>query len=91
MLWMSKWSPINEQTNSASQPATCSFSIINSRGLHQKFKQTFTSAKFGGRVEATRRLLEQLPVPSQRLSIAVLTSISRCLAMIISGFQQLKK
>ncbi len=38
------------------------------RALHQKFKQTITSAKFGGHKEATRRLLGQLPVSSQCLS-----------------------
>ena len=33
--------------------------------LHMKFKDTITSAKFGGRREAVRRLLGQLPISSQ--------------------------
>ena len=40
----------------------------HARALHQKFKQTITSAKFGVKKEATRRLLGQLPVSSQCLS-----------------------
>ena len=39
-----------------------------SRALHMKFKQTITSAKYGGSREATRRLLGQLPVCSQAFS-----------------------
>lgn len=38
------------------------------RALHRKFKQTITSAKYGGSEEATRRLLGQLPVCSQSFS-----------------------
>ncbi len=41
---------------------------LHARALHEKFKQTITSAKFGGHKEATRRLLGQLPVSSQCLS-----------------------
>lgn len=41
---------------------------IHSRALHRKFKQTITSAKYGGSMEATRRLLGQLPVCSQSFS-----------------------
>jgi de-etiolated-1 len=40
----------------------------HSRALHMKFKQTITSAKYGGSKEATRRLLGQLPVCSQSFS-----------------------
>ena len=40
----------------------------HSRALHMKFKQTITSAKYGGSMEATRRLLGQLPVCSQSFS-----------------------
>ncbi len=40
----------------------------HARALHDKFKQTITSAKFGGHKEATRRLLGQIPVSSQCLS-----------------------
>lgn len=41
---------------------------IHSRALHLKFKQTITSAKYGGSLEATRRLLGQLPMCSQSFS-----------------------
>ena len=40
----------------------------HSRALHLKFKQTITSAKYGGSLEATRRLLGQLPMCSQSFS-----------------------
>ena len=40
----------------------------HSRALHMKFKQTITSAKYGGSMEATRRLLGQLPVCAQSFS-----------------------
>ena len=40
----------------------------HSKALHMKFKQTITSAKYGGSREATRRLLGQLPVCSQSFS-----------------------
>ena len=39
-----------------------------SRALHLKFKQTITSAKYGGSREAMRRLLTQLPVCAQSFS-----------------------
>ena len=35
------------------------------RTLHMKFKRTITNARFGGKTEATRRLLGQLPISSQ--------------------------
>ena len=38
---------------------------VHARALHMKFKQTITNAKFGGKTEATRRLLGQLPICSQ--------------------------
>lgn len=37
----------------------------HARVLHMKFKQTITNARYGGRMEATRRLLGQLPTCSQ--------------------------
>lgn len=37
----------------------------HARALHMKFKQTITSARYGGKTEATRRLLGQLPMCSQ--------------------------
>lgn len=40
----------------------------HSRALHEKFKETIKHAKYGGCVEATRRLLSQLPVCSQSFS-----------------------
>lgn len=38
---------------------------IHARAIHMKFKQTITNARYGGRTEATRRLLGQLPICSQ--------------------------
>ncbi len=38
---------------------------VHARALHMKFKQTITNARYGGRTEATRRLLGQLPICSQ--------------------------
>lgn len=38
---------------------------IYARALHMKFKDTITSAKYGGRREAVRRLLGQLPICCQ--------------------------
>ena len=40
----------------------------HARAIHMKFKRTITSAKFGGRSEATRRLLGLLPVCAQSYS-----------------------
>ena len=37
----------------------------HARALHMKFKQTITNARYGGKTEATRRLLGQLPICSQ--------------------------
>lgn len=53
--------PLCRSTSSLSNNA-------HSRALHRKFKQTITSAKYGGSMEATRRLLGQLPVCSQSFS-----------------------
>ena len=38
------------------------------KALHEKFKETIKCAKYGGSMEATRRLLGQLPVCSQSFS-----------------------
>ena len=40
----------------------------HSRALHNKFKETIRCAKYGGSLEATRRLLAHLPVSSQSFS-----------------------
>ena len=53
--------PLSRDTSSVSN-------CPHARDLHLKFKQTITNAKFGGRKEATRRLLGQLPVSSQCLT-----------------------
>ena len=53
--------PLAQQTSSVSNNA-------HAKALHMKFKQTITSAKYGGRTEATRRLLGQLPICSQSYS-----------------------
>ena len=41
---------------------------VHAKTLHMKFKQTITNAKYGGRSEATRRLLGQLPMCAQSYS-----------------------
>ncbi len=43
------------------------FIVIN-RQIHQKFRQTITSARYGGPVEATKRILAQLPISAQSYS-----------------------
>lgn len=53
--------PFAQQTSSVSNN-------IHARALHMKFKRTITNAKYGGRTEATRRLLGQLPLCSQSYS-----------------------
>ncbi|XP_071083314.1 DET1 homolog [Haliotis cracherodii] len=48
---------------------TCSVSSnIYAWQIQQRFKQTIINAKFGGRVEAIRRLLAQLPISAQSYS-----------------------
>lgn len=41
---------------------------LYARVQHNRFKQTIVSARGGGNVEATKRLLTQLPIPSQSYS-----------------------
>ena len=53
--------PLAQHTSSVSNN-------LHARAFHMKFKQTITNAKFGGRTEATRRLLGQLPICSQSFS-----------------------
>lgn len=52
-----------------SHPLSANVSSVSNdkhaRALHMKFKQTITNARYGGRTEATRRLLGQLPTCSQ--------------------------
>jgi len=43
-------------------------SSILCRQLHQRFRQTITSARFGGPIEATKRILAQLPISAQSFS-----------------------
>jgi de-etiolated-1 len=38
------------------------------RQIQQRFRQTITSARFGGPVEATKRILAQLPISAQSFS-----------------------
>ena len=47
---------------------TDSDSSILCRQLHQRFRQTITSARFGGPIEATKRILAQLPISAQSFS-----------------------
>jgi len=52
-----------------SHPVCCDVSSVcndaHARAQHVRFKQTITNAKFGGKTEATRRLLGHLPISSQ--------------------------
>ncbi|CAL8123765.1 unnamed protein product [Orchesella dallaii] len=41
---------------------------IYSKQIHQKFRNTITSARFGGPTEATKRILAQLPISAQSFS-----------------------
>ena len=43
-------------------------SNIYARLIHQRYKQTIISARFGGQTEATKRLLSQLPISAQSYS-----------------------
>ncbi|KAK7496836.1 hypothetical protein BaRGS_00011816 [Batillaria attramentaria] len=48
---------------------TCSSSSNEyARQLHTRYKQTIINAKFGGHLEATRRVLAHLPIPAQSFS-----------------------
>lgn len=48
---------------------TCSPSNnLYARLIQQRFKQTIVSAKFGGKTEATKRILAQLPISAQSYS-----------------------
>ena len=48
---------------------TCSASSnMFARQIQQRFKQTITNAKFGGNMEAVKRLLAQLPISAQSFS-----------------------
>nr|CAG4649988.1 EOG090X028J [Sida crystallina] len=47
--------------------ASCS-SNVYARLIHQRYKQTIVSARFGGQTEATKRLLSQLPISAQSYS-----------------------
>ena len=48
---------------------TCSASSnIHARQIHERFKQTIINAKFGGQLEAVKRLLAQLPISAQSYS-----------------------
>jgi len=43
-------------------------SNVYSNVIHQRFKQTIVSARFGGQTEATKRILSQLPISAQSYS-----------------------
>lgn len=49
---------------------------VHARALHLKFKQTIMGAKYGGRTEATRRLLGQLPICCQSYSCSPYLDLS---------------
>ncbi|CAH1159681.1 unnamed protein product [Phaedon cochleariae] len=56
---------------------TCSPSNnLYARLLQKRFKQTIINAKFGGRTEATKRLLAQLPISAQSYSCSPYLDLS---------------
>ena len=61
--------PWSQQTSSVANS-------LHARALHLKFKQTIMGAKYGGRMEATRRLLGQLPICCQSYSCSPYLDLS---------------
>jgi de-etiolated-1 len=57
-------SPLSCVTRFASSPST----NIYARQAHERFKQTIAGARYGGRAEAVRRVLAQLPISAQSYS-----------------------
>ncbi|CAG7824100.1 unnamed protein product [Allacma fusca] len=55
---------ISQEARYSSSPSN----NIHAREIHRRFRQTITSARFGGPVEATRRILAQLPISAQSYS-----------------------
>jgi len=55
---------ITQDARYSSSPAN----NIHSKQIQQRFRQTITSARFGGPVEATKRILAQLPISAQSFS-----------------------
>lgn len=56
--WLSQWNRFSCTPNNN----------LYARLQHNRFKQTIVSARGGGDIEATKRLLTQLPIPSQSYS-----------------------
>lgn len=57
-------SPYGCVTRFASSPST----NVYARQAHERFKQTIAGARYGGRAEAVRRVLAQLPISAQSYS-----------------------
>ncbi|XP_073994045.1 de-etiolated protein 1 abo [Rhodnius prolixus] len=58
----------NAKTNAGNHFMCSPSNNLYARLLQQRFKQTIMSAKYGGSVEATRRMLAQLPISAQSYS-----------------------
>ncbi|KAK9497739.1 hypothetical protein O3M35_004404 [Rhynocoris fuscipes] len=58
----------NARTNAGNHFICSPSNNLHARLLQQRFKQTILSAKYGGSVEATRRMLAQLPISAQSYS-----------------------
>lgn len=66
--------------SAVSHPRLCDTSCVSNclygHLLHIKFKQTITNARYGGVIEATKRLLVQVPVCSQSFSCSPYLDLS---------------
>lgn len=58
----------NAKTNAGNHFMCSPSNNLYARLLQQRFKQTIMSAKYGGTIEATRRMLAQLPISAQSYS-----------------------
>lgn len=56
----------------ASSPST----NVHARQAHERFKYSITSARYGGRTEAVRRVLAQLPISAQSYSTSPFLDLS---------------
>jgi len=56
----------------ASSPSTS----VHARQAHERFKYSITAARYGGRTEAVRRVLAQLPISAQSYSTSPFLDLS---------------
>ena len=58
--------------------------------IHQRFKQTIVSARFGGQTEATKRMLSQLPISAQSYSSSPYLDL-QLFSYDVSGYFYIKR